>query len=218
MRPGNAALGRLALLALLLLGLNGCAISEAERLYNRGVHTKDLGRKINFYTQAIELKPDFMSAYNNRGLAYSKKGLPDKAIPDLNKAIELEPNDPVALVNRGFTYQMIGQYDRAILDYTDAIRLEPDFALAYNDRGITYSKMGLHDKAIADETKAINLLEMKGNKKGLAFVYGNRGYSYQEKGSYERAVSDLNKSIELNSNFDHAVFNFDSLRDLADWQ
>jgi len=55
-------------------------------------------------TKAIELKPDFADAYNNRGIAKHAKGegwptgdsrrtkLLDGAIADLTKAIKLKPS------------------------------------------------------------------------------------------------------------------------------
>ena len=204
MRPMNAVHSRLALLALVLLGSYGCA-SEAEYWYNRGVsdhHGPD--SEISHYTKAIELKPDYTSAYNNRGNAYVRKGLPDKAIYDLNKAIELAPDYHLAFFNRGRAYKVKGQYDRAIRDYNEAIRLVPDYAPAYSYRGVAYSKKGLHDKAIADGTKAITLLKMMGDKHNLAIAYNNQGHTYRKKGSYERAIADVNKAIELDPGYANA--------------
>ena len=39
------------------------------------------------YTKAIQLKPDYHEAYNNRGLLYEAMGQQDKALADYNKAI-----------------------------------------------------------------------------------------------------------------------------------
>ena len=199
------------MLSLVLLGSYGCASSEAEYWYNRGVsdhHGPD--SKISHFTRAIELKPDYAVAYITRGNAYNNKGLSDEAIADLTKAITLlkmkgdKHHLALAHNNLGFAYKIKGQYDRAIRDYTEAIRLEPDYAIAYTNRGDAYRKKGLHDKAIADANKAITLLEMKGDKHYLAVAYLSRGNSYRENGSHERAIADANKAIELDPEYTHA--------------
>lgn len=206
------------MLALVLLGSYGCASSEAEYWYNRGVTTDysldtkifRLDSKIYHFTKAIELKPDYAVAYITRGNAYNNKGLPDEAIADLTKAITLlkvegdKHHLALAYNNLGFAYKIKGQYDRAIRDSTEAIRLEPDYAIAYTNRGDAYRKKGLHDKAIADANKAITLLEMKGDKHYLAVAYLSRGNSYRENGSYERAIADANKAIELDPEYANA--------------
>ena len=54
-------------------------------------------KAIAYYTQAIELKPDFLQAYSNRGAAYAEKGEFDKALKDFTKAIQLKPDLSEAL-------------------------------------------------------------------------------------------------------------------------
>ena len=77
-------------------------------------------------------------AYNNRGIAYVKKGQYDRAISDLNKAIEINPNLVEAYFLRGLAYRHRGQYDRAISDFTKAIEINPKFANAYYHRGVAH--------------------------------------------------------------------------------
>src|SRR6188768_1702942 len=48
------------------------------------------------YTTAIQLKPDYAEAYNNRGFAYYLKGDAERAIADYTRAIALRPNYPKA--------------------------------------------------------------------------------------------------------------------------
>ena len=44
------------------------------------------------YNKAIQLKPDYSSAYNNRAILYKAMGQQDKALADYNKAIQLKPD------------------------------------------------------------------------------------------------------------------------------
>jgi tetratricopeptide (TPR) repeat protein len=57
-------------------------------------------KAIKQYSESIELNPNDASAYNNRGMAWDKKGEYDKAINDYSKALELNPNAEV-YSNRG---------------------------------------------------------------------------------------------------------------------
>ena len=82
------------------------------------------------YTKAIELKPDFVDAYNNRGLA--KANLQDYrgAIADYNKAIELTPDYANAYYNRGSAKAALKDLDGACLDWSKAGEL--GFSGAYD--------------------------------------------------------------------------------------
>ena len=65
MNPRNSALKNLALLSLMMLGLHGCATSEAEIWYNRAIRSHSQETKIENFTKAIELNPDYANAYLN---------------------------------------------------------------------------------------------------------------------------------------------------------
>ena len=92
-------------------------------------------RAIADYTTAIQLKPDYAEAYNDRGFAYYLKGDAERAIADYTRAIELRPNYPKAYNSRGVVYMAHG-YGRAkaVADFDRAIALQPDFRYAYINR------------------------------------------------------------------------------------
>ena len=197
MRPGNAVLRYLALLSLVLLGLNGCAGSQAVHSYSHGVSAKRPDLKIFYYTKAIDLKPDYAFAYNNRGLVYSKKGLHDKAIADLNKAVALLESEgdkhdlTIAYDSRGVAHSRNGRYDQAVRDYTAAIQFKPDYAFAHNNRGYAYYLKRQYDRAIRDYTEAIRL------KADYALAYNNRSLANSKKGLFDDAIADQTKAIAL---------------------
>jgi len=96
---------------------------------------KQYDRAIADFTVAIELKPDYAEAYNDRGFAYYLKGKFEQAISDYTRAIELRPNYPKAFNSRGVAY-MAGGYGAAksVPDFDRAIELKPDFRYAYINR------------------------------------------------------------------------------------
>ncbi|WP_017295660.1 serine/threonine-protein kinase [Geminocystis herdmanii] len=146
---------------------------------------------LDIYTKIIELNPNDATAYNNRGDAYEKFKLSEKAIIDYTKAIELDPNNANAYNNRGDAYKKLEQYEEAIIDYTKAIELDPNYTYAYNNRGLTYYYLNQYEKAIIDCTKAIELAPNYG------YYYEKRAKIYEKLEQYEKAIMDYTKAIEL---------------------
>ncbi len=173
-----------------------------EALY-RGLSAADKGdfdKAIQNYDKAIELKPDFFGAYNNRGVAYVAKRDFDKAIQNYDKAIELKPDYADAYYNRGIAYVAKRDFDKAIQNYDKAIELKPDYAKAYNNRGVAYGKKRDFDKAIQNYDKAIEL------KPDYAKAYNNRGLAYGKKRDFDKAIQDFTTTIELKPDFAVAYY------------
>jgi tetratricopeptide (TPR) repeat protein len=73
-------------------------------------------------------KLESAEAYNDRGVAYGRKGQYDQAIADYNKAIEINPRGAMTYKNRGSAYYHKGQIDKGISDFNKAIEIDPMFA------------------------------------------------------------------------------------------
>ena len=153
------------------------------------------------YDQTIRLKPDFVAAYNNRGIAKDKLGRLKDAIADYNQAIQLKPDLAEAYSNRGTTKYRLGHYEDAIADYNQAIQMKPDYAGAYSNRGNAKSDLGRHEDAIADYNQAIQL------KPDLAEAYSNRGTTKYRLGHYEDAIADYNQAIQMKPDYAEAYSN-----------
>jgi len=174
-----------------MLRERGTTNPGAYRAFSRALAAADVDEKIRLYTEAIRLDPRYAWAYNNRGIAYRKKGDYGRAIRDYDRAIALKPDYAVAYNNRGNAYHDKGDYDRAIRDYDRAIALKPDLAEAYYNRGNAYHDKGDYDRAIRDYDRAIAL------KPDYAEAYNNRGIAYRKKGDYVRAIRDYDRAIAL---------------------
>ena len=170
---------------------------HANFLYMLG----QFNQTIKAYSEVIEVIPDYADAYNNRGLAYAKRGKYDLAIADFDKAIGLKPDYAEAYGNRGTAYAGRRYYDLAIADYSKAIELKPDDAEVYNNRGNAYADGRNYDLAIADYTKAIKL------RPYYAETYNNRGTAYRGKGEYGSAIADYTRAIEINPDLAEAYYN-----------
>ncbi|MGC2064298.1 MAG: tetratricopeptide repeat protein, partial [Thermodesulfovibrionales bacterium] len=101
-------------------------------------------------------------AYNNRGLAFGKAGLFDKAIDDFTKAIEINPSYSLAYNNLGYTYYLLGQRESALDGYNKAIALDRNYARAYVNRGVLYFNTNNEELAMSDFQKACDLGDIEG--------------------------------------------------------
>jgi protein O-mannosyl-transferase len=121
------------------------------------------------FTVAIDINPQSLLAYQNRGLAYLLNHNFDKALADYNRYLELmssydisanEVNIPLsnALGNRGLIFSKTGQYEKALSDYNAAIKLNPENANHYLNRALAYYQMGRMEEAKQD----VRTMEMLG--------------------------------------------------------
>ena len=125
----------------------------AEFYLTRGENfsgVRQYDRAIADYSMAIQLKPDYAEAYNDRGFAYYLKGDSERAIADYTRAIELRPNYPKAFNSRGVVYMAFGyERSKAVADFDRAIALKPDFRYAYinraNAHGLRHPRLALAD-------------------------------------------------------------------------
>ncbi|NET62402.1 MAG: tetratricopeptide repeat protein [Symploca sp. SIO2E6] len=85
---------------------------------------KYLREAITSYDQAIEIKPDYVNAWNNRGNELGKLGKYTEAIASYEKAIEIKPDHANAWVGRGFALESLKRYDDALESYEKAIQLD----------------------------------------------------------------------------------------------
>ncbi len=87
---------------------------------------KDYQSSIDYYTKAIELRPNDDSAHNNRGICYAAVSLYKFAINDYDKAIDLSPKSGLYYSNKANALKSLGEpycdfYKKACeLGYQDA--------------------------------------------------------------------------------------------------
>ena len=84
------------------------------------VQTSDLGMVKRDLDKVIELAPDFVYAYYNRGNVLSSLKDYRAAIEDYDRAIELDANFADAYYNRGLTHIFLGNNRQGIQDLSKA--------------------------------------------------------------------------------------------------
>jgi tetratricopeptide (TPR) repeat protein len=76
---------------------------------------------INDYDVAINMRPDFAVALNNRAWAYFRWGKAATGLPDVEKSLQLSPTSPHSLDTRAHIKQVLGEPKAALRDYTRAM-------------------------------------------------------------------------------------------------
>jgi tetratricopeptide (TPR) repeat protein len=102
----------------------------------------DFDGAIADYSEVIRLKPNFVQAFNNRGVTRDYKGDLDRAIADYSEAIRLKPDFVEAYCNRGEAHFAQGAYHKAFADFSRVLELTPEDDACIGDLAITYYATG----------------------------------------------------------------------------
>ncbi len=181
-RPGRALLVLPAIAGLLL----GIQTIRQVRIWHDS---------ISLMTRAIELYPDRVSIpYNNRALAYDRRGELEKALADYDLAIAISPEFADAYINRGILYGETSRFEKAIEDFDRAITLDPENAKAYLNRGAAYLMLGEYGAAIADLQRATVLAPEN------ATALYNLGLAYMDTGEEGKALEAMRRAAALGLN------------------
>ena len=132
---------------------------NAQVYYDYGgmlAQTRQYRSAIDQFNIAIQVNPEFVSAYLSRARAHRNLDQNEQAIKDYAVAIRLDPQ-LIIYGERGVAYAGLGQHQRAIQDYDQAIRLNPLNSSAYDNRSKAWSALGQPQKAKADRDKACQL-------------------------------------------------------------
>jgi tetratricopeptide (TPR) repeat protein len=123
--------------------------------------SSDPSTKISGCTAVIESRQETPAsravAYSNRGSAYARKGLYDKAISDLTKAIALAPDSAGPYNERAWAWHLMGLDAKGLPDANKAVELTPNDADSFETRAEISEKLGQRDQAIIDYRKTLKL-------------------------------------------------------------
>ena len=87
---------------------------DPKHYYDLGVALQNQGKldeAVSCYIQALQLKPDYASAFFNLGSAFQDQGNLEEAISCYRKTVELEPDMAEAYINLGNAFHGRGEMD-----------------------------------------------------------------------------------------------------------
>ena len=181
---------------------------EAYDLFLRGIeHLRHLTRSDNrkareMFEKAIELDPDFASAYVGLGrtylnqVSYGWTEFPTQALQQAKelagRALGMEDSNADAYALLGFVYIYLEQYDLAVNQLNRAIELNPNDASALRNRGQVMLWSGKVDDAIHSLE---NTFRFDPNQSPGGFM--SLGLGYYLKGQYNKAIKVLEEGLSL---------------------
>jgi tetratricopeptide (TPR) repeat protein len=181
------------------------------------------------FLKVIEIKPDYVQAYNNLGTTYSKIGEVDLAIEAYESALSINPNYTEALNNLGQLFTKIGDVNKGVKLYQKAISIDPNMHTAYYNLGIALSELKEWEQSVdafnmavavnpkfAEAYNDLGITLKKINKINDAIVsynnalalkpyfvdaHNNLGVALNDAGEYKAALSSLETAIALDPSY-----------------
>jgi len=161
---------------------------------------------INFFSEALKLKPTSVASLYQRGLSYYHISQNyQAALQDYNSALRIDPKYYPAYLERGIVYNDLGKYQEAIADYQQAIQGNYQKHWAFSNIGLAYSNLGNYQAAINNYNQAIALYPH------FAMAYNNRGVAYEQLGNTNKAIADYKKALQIDPNHQLANSNLAAL-------
>jgi len=139
-------------------------IATARSFYLRGechVQLRQFEEAIADFNEAIRLEPMGVAAYCSRGLAFARRGRPQRALIELTKAASQIGDDAAfaaAFDCRGRVFYNMGHFKKAIDDHTIVLQVDPggyDFCPTYYGLALAQFQSKLLDEAVESLKKAL---------------------------------------------------------------
>lgn len=93
------------------------ATKEAEMFYKQAMSFLDqgkMGKSIEFFDNALNIDKDYVSAWNDKGVALMELDKHQEALNCFEQVIRLEPGDNMAWYNRGYVLLILEEYQESI--------------------------------------------------------------------------------------------------------
>lgn len=143
------------------------------------------------FRRAIELNPNYATAYQWCGRLLSALGRHNESIVNLQMAQALDPLSLSINTGMGVSYYMARRYEDAIEQYRKALEMDATFTVAHEHLGSALLQTGNYDEAIAEFEAAARL---DASDIGLR---ASLGHAYAVKGQRDKAeeiVSELTET------------------------
>ncbi len=173
------------------------ARAEATGHYQRALALKKRGDRsgaIAALSQAIALVPEFVAAYNSRGLLKQAAGDIPGAIRDFDAANRIEPDNAGVLNNRGYVKLAKHDLDGALADFDAAIARDGRNALFFENRGAARYLKGRFQDAATDFGRAVEI------DPKLYSAYRRRARTLQKLGDHAAAKADFDRLLAAQPN------------------
>jgi TolB-like protein/DNA-binding winged helix-turn-helix (wHTH) protein/tetratricopeptide (TPR) repeat protein len=143
------------------------------------------------FQRAIELNPNYPTAYQMYGLILSTMGRPEEAIANYKRGLELDPLSPLLNGALGEAFYYTRQYDQAIEQLQKTLELDPNLHPARAFLADAYLHKSMSKEATEELEKHLVIAE------GRAWALAELGYVYAVMGRRPDALKLLNELNQL---------------------
>jgi predicted O-linked N-acetylglucosamine transferase (SPINDLY family) len=158
----------------------------------------DLDKALDLFNKAINLKPEFAFAYNNRGLIFKDKGKIEDALADYQKALTINPNYADPYNNIGIIRGKQGDQKAALELFLQALKLNPNNPETYNNIGSVKLERLELEEALKIFEKSIDLYP------NFVMPHFNKGIIYEKLFKRNNAIESYKKALAIKPEFDFA--------------
>lgn len=129
------------------------------------------------YSQAVDLDPDYVPAYEGRALAHYEIKEFEAAVADYQAALSLQPRAET-YHQMGLALRNLGRWDEALVALDHALARAPGVGRYYFSRGRIYYRLGDEDRAAADFRVYLRLTpeDVLERREAVRTWLGERGY------------------------------------------
>jgi serine/threonine protein kinase/tetratricopeptide (TPR) repeat protein len=128
------------------------------------------------FKRAIELNPNYPTAYHWYSLYLGAVGRPDEGIAEVKRAQEADPLSPTINTTAGVVFYNARRYDQAVEQLHKVLETDPNFPTAHLWLGQAYEQVGRGEEAIVELQKAVGLYGGEPAELGLrGHVYASAG-------------------------------------------
>jgi tetratricopeptide (TPR) repeat protein len=171
-------------------------LREIGRIFEAG---GEFEQAATSHERAIQIQPDFIAAWKDRGDALRRLGRYEQALIAYERVFTLDPEDFSTYNKVGIAYKNQKNYAAAIIAYKKAIQMNPQYTYAYNNLGVLYQEQKCYEDAIYWLNKAVSLPNLFGKPETAhTLAYRNLGNVYKIQKDYASAITAYKKAIELN--------------------
>ncbi len=142
---------------------------------------------------AMELEPDSVAPYMNRGSMYLSMHMPDRAMVDLEEGLRhcrSGQDSSSVLVNLGSAYTMVRRFNEALAAYDLALAHEPDNWAALSNKAAVLDEV---DRAEEARDIYLKLHEMRPDELP---ILNNLGFLASNRKDYPEAIRWFSEALE----------------------
>lgn len=113
---------------------------------------------VDYYNSALDIYPESMEAWYNKGMFYQTRGKIDEAFSCYRTINSIDSTWAEPYYNQGYLHLLVTkEFDSAIYYFDRAVTFDPEFYQAYNNMGLAYEEKEDYVSARYYYTKAIEL-------------------------------------------------------------